>query len=160
MNGVASRTCLQTYIIWNLDRSCTFPRRICWSCTLLPASVTAKRCIGLRKGFTRPSSIYHNGLRLYLNIRARKVVANTWGVVNFVATMLSVVQNTPFSTEYNVHLLEYDSQWSSYLSLEKPVVKLFTVELKPCLDRTTCGARGRLCVYANVFNLLEPEFYI
>jgi hypothetical protein len=28
MNGMASRTCLQTYIIWNLDRSCTYPQGI------------------------------------------------------------------------------------------------------------------------------------
>jgi hypothetical protein len=117
-NGVASRTCLQTYIIWNLDRSCTFPQRIRWSYTLLPASLTAKRCAGLRKGFTRPSSIYHNGLRLYFNIRVLKVVANTWGAVNFVAIMVSLVQNTPFSTKYHVHWLQCGCQWYGYLSPE------------------------------------------
>ena len=85
-----------------------------------------------------------------LNIRALKVVANTWGVVNFVATM----QNTPFSTEFRLHLLRYNSQWSSYLSFEKPIVKLISVELKPCLDRMKGGVRGRLCVYADVLTLI------
>ena len=69
-------------------------------------------------------------VRSILNIRALKVVANTWGVVNFVATVLAAVQNTPFSTEYHVHLLQYDSQWSNYLSFEKPIVKL---TFRPCV---------------------------
>jgi len=89
-----------------------------------------------------------------LNIRALEVVANTSGVVNFVATMLSPVQNTPLSTEYHVHLLQYDSQWSSYLSFEKPKVKLITVELEPYLDGMKGGAEGRLCVYAHVLTLI------